>query len=104
MINNKLNHKARFRHTIDANKLFTFKVTRSSDGEILFDTTMGGFLFHDQFIQIATRLSSPYVYGFGENNHERLVHDMNFRSWGIFARDFSPGWGVSDFFLKEYSI
>jgi hypothetical protein len=56
---------------------------------------MGAFVYNDQFLQISTKLSSPYVYGFGENNHESLVHDLNYRSWGIFARDNAPGWGVS---------
>lgn len=90
----KAKSKARFSYSVDSNKLFQWKVTRGADAEILFDTSMGAFVYHNQFIQISTRLSSPYVYGFGENNHEQLVHDLNFRSWGIFARDFAPGWGV----------
>ena len=94
LIDNKLNSNVKFTHSVDSNKLFQFKITRASDNEIIFDTTMGAFVYHNQFIQISTRLSSPYIYGFGENNHQKLLHDLNFRSWGMWARDNAPGWGV----------
>jgi hypothetical protein len=90
-----VNSKAKFSYSIDSNKLFQFKILRASDNEAIFDTNVGAFLYHNQFIQIATKLPSQYIYGFGENNHEKLKHDFNFRSWGMFARDFAPGWGVS---------
>ena len=42
---------------------------------------------NNQFLQIVTRLQSPHVYGFGENNHDTLKHYVQERkSWGIFAR------------------
>lgn len=50
-------------------------------------------IFNDQFLQITTKLATRFVYGFGENNHESLLHDLGYRSWGIFARDNAPGWG-----------
>ena len=59
---------------------------RNSDNETIFDTSFGGFVFCDQFIQISTKLHTEYIYGFGENNHESLQHDFNYKSWGIFAR------------------
>lgn len=82
-----------------ANGLFYFKIVRNSDNNTIFDTSMGPFIYEDQFIQLSTKLSSPYIYGFGENNHESLAHDLNFISWGMFARDNAPGWGVSFFFV-----
>ncbi len=75
-------------------KIFSFKIIRNSDNEVIFDTSFGGFVYCDQFIQISTRLNSS-IYGLGENNHEQFQHDFNYRSWGIFARDNAPGWGVS---------
>jgi hypothetical protein len=94
LIEDKANSKVKFVDSIDSNNLFQFKITRAADNEIIFDTTMGAFVYHNQFIQISTRLSSPYIYGFGENNHPKLLHDLNFKSWGMFGRGFAPGWGV----------
>lgn len=51
------------------------------------DTGVGGLVFADQFLQIATRLPSVNVYGFGENVHHSLRHDMNYKTWPMFARD-----------------
>jgi len=68
--------------------VFVFRVIRKSTGSVLFDTSIGGFVFSDQFLQIASILpDGSNVYGFGENNHPSLSHDMNFKLWGMFARD-----------------
>jgi hypothetical protein len=55
------------------------------------DTTVGGMTFEDQFLQIATRLPSTNVYGFGENVHGSLKHDLNWKTWPMFARDQPTG-------------
>ena len=55
------------------------------------DTTVGGMTFVDQFLQIATRLPSTNVYGFGENVHGSLKHDLNWKTWPMFARDQPTG-------------
>lgn len=90
----KLQSKAKFEYSVDQDsKLFSFKIIRKSTNEAIFDTSMGAFVFNNQFLQISTKLPSRYIYGFGENNHENLAHDLNFRSWGMFARDNAPGWG-----------
>jgi hypothetical protein len=52
-----------------------------------FDTTIGGLILSDQFLQIATRLNSANVYGFGEHEHTSLRHDMNWKTWAMYARD-----------------
>ncbi|KAK0136721.1 Maltase-glucoamylase, intestinal [Merluccius polli] len=52
---------------------------------------MPGFTFSDMFIQISTRLSSEYVYGFGETEHPTYRHDLNYHTWGMFAKDQPPG-------------
>ena len=68
--------------------IFSFSIQRIIDQSILFDTSLGGLVLNNQFLQIITRLQSPHVYGFGENNHDTLKHQVHQRpSWGIFARD-----------------
>ena len=49
------------------------------------DTTLGGLILSDQFLQIATKLDSSYVYGFGEHEHDSLLHDMNWKTWVMYT-------------------
>uniref|UniRef100_A0A1I8HXG7 NtCtMGAM_N domain-containing protein n=1 Tax=Macrostomum lignano TaxID=282301 RepID=A0A1I8HXG7_9PLAT len=46
-----------------------------------------GFVFSDQFIQLSLGLDCQNIVGFGEHNHERLVHDRRYKRWSIFTRD-----------------
>ena len=55
-----------------------------------FDTSYGGFTYEDQFLQISTKLPSKYIYGFGEHNHRRFQHDLNWKTWAIFSMDLPP--------------
>jgi hypothetical protein len=48
-------------------------------------------MFSDHFLQIATYLPSKNIYGFGENTHESLRHDSNYKTWPLFARGDPPG-------------
>ena len=48
---------------------------------------MGGTVLADQFLSLSTRLASNRVFGFGENVHQKFRHDLNFITWGLFARD-----------------
>ncbi len=67
-------NKARFEIFEDPmTKIISFRIIRNSNNEIIFDTSFGGFVYCDQFIQISTKLFTEYVYGFGENNHESLL-------------------------------
>lgn len=43
------------------------------------------------FIQVSTRLSSNFVYGFGETEHLTYKHDLNYHTWGMFSKDQPPG-------------
>ncbi|XP_033761031.1 sucrase-isomaltase, intestinal-like isoform X1 [Pecten maximus] len=70
--------------------IFGVVVTRKSTGAVVFDTSVPGLIFTDQFVQISTRLPSPNLYGFGEHQHRRFKHDMNWRTWPIFTRDVAP--------------
>ncbi|KHJ91788.1 glycosyl hydrolase, family 31 [Oesophagostomum dentatum] len=70
---------------------FYFKVTRKSTQTVLFDTSLGGLIFSDKFIQIAANLPSDKMYGWGENVHPNLKHDFTrYTTWAIFARDEWP--------------
>ena len=67
------------------------------------DTGVGGLKLSDQHLTLSTRLPSSYIYGFGENSHESYRHDLNFRTWGMFARDQWVGTGViTTLSLKYY--
>lgn len=66
---------------------FNFKVTRQSSGVVLFDTSIGGLQFADQFLQIAARLASSNIFGFGETMHQSFKHNLNWKTYGMFGRD-----------------
>ncbi|XP_055955058.1 maltase-glucoamylase isoform X1 [Patella vulgata] len=65
---------------------FGIIVTRKGDSTAVFSTDLPGMTYSDQFLQITTRLPSDNLYGFGEHNHSRFRHDMNWKTWSIFPR------------------
>ncbi|NIG60377.1 maltase-glucoamylase, intestinal-like [Pontoporia blainvillei] len=69
---------------------FSIKVIRTSNSHVLFDSSIGPLLFADQFLQLSIRLPSANVYGLGEHVHQQYRHDMNWKTWPIFARDTIP--------------
>ncbi|KAK0393144.1 hypothetical protein QR680_000074 [Steinernema hermaphroditum] len=70
---------------------FSFSIKRESTGTKIWDTSIGGLFFGDQFIQIATFLPSDKIYGFGQNIHQTLKHDLSrYTTWGMFSRDWGP--------------
>ncbi|UJR12095.1 hypothetical protein I4U23_016273 [Adineta vaga] len=76
--------------------ILSFAIKRRVNQTTLFDTSIGGLVFNDQFLQIVSRLQSPYVYGFGENNHLTLKHNVSTRQiWGIFSRDQATTWDTN---------
>ncbi|XP_054165466.1 sucrase-isomaltase, intestinal-like [Oppia nitens] len=66
---------------------FQFAITRKSTKTKLFDTSIGGLIYSDQFIQLATNLATDRVYGFGENLHQTLRHNMAYKTWSMFGRE-----------------
>ncbi|CAL4100017.1 unnamed protein product, partial [Meganyctiphanes norvegica] len=74
----------------DVNDPFHFQIIRKETGEVLFDTSLGGLTFSDQFLSITTLLPSKNLYGLGENTHASFRHNMNFQTWSMFARDQWP--------------
>ncbi|CAF1156940.1 unnamed protein product [Adineta steineri] len=92
------NPQYQFKHTshLLPNNLFSFTIKRRASERILFDTGLGGLVLNNQFLQIVTRLQSPHIYGFGENNHDTLKHNVyEQKTWGIFARDQGTNWGTN---------
>ena len=82
--------KYKFHYSSDGSldNILSFSIERREDNATLFDTSLGGLVLNNQFLQIVTKLQSPHVYGFGENNHDTLKHNVQEgKSWGIFARD-----------------
>ncbi|KAK6746809.1 hypothetical protein RB195_000206 [Necator americanus] len=76
---------------IDNSNVFAFQIVRESTNTPLWDTSIGGMQFADQFIQIATYLPSTNVFGFGQHVHHRLKHDLSrYTVWPMFARDIGP--------------
>uniref|UniRef100_M4AS73 Maltase n=1 Tax=Xiphophorus maculatus TaxID=8083 RepID=M4AS73_XIPMA len=83
---------------------FGIQVVRKSTGTKIWDSAVPGFTFSDLFIQVSTQLSSNFVYGFGETEHTTYKHDLNYHTWGMFAKDQPPGYkmncyGVHPFYM-----
>ncbi|XP_061182189.1 maltase-glucoamylase-like [Saccostrea echinata] len=89
----KKNKKYRIEYANTNSSMFYFKVIRQDTNKTIFDTSIGGFTFADQFLQLVTILPSEYVYGFGENRHFTFKHNMNFKKWPMFSRDNGVNWG-----------
>ncbi|XP_044145770.1 sucrase-isomaltase, intestinal [Bufo gargarizans] len=89
-----------------ANSPFGIKVSRKSPtARVLFDTTIGPLIYADQYLQLSIKLPSSNIYGLGEHVHRQYKHDMNWRRWPIFTRDWFPNgdgfnlYGAQTFFL-----
>ncbi|KAF6720919.1 Maltase-glucoamylase, intestinal [Oryzias melastigma] len=83
---------------------FGIQVVRKSTGTTIWDSSMPGFIFSTMFIQVSTKLSSKFVYGFGETEHTSFKHDLNYHTWGMFSKDQPPGYkmncyGVHPFYM-----
>ncbi|EDV19132.1 uncharacterized protein TRIADDRAFT_34135 [Trichoplax adhaerens] len=85
---------------------FAISIKRKSTGKVIFDTSIGGLVYENQFLEISTRLASQDFYGLGEHEHRTLKHqDFNWKLWGLFARDQPPIenanlYGVHPFYLN----
>ncbi|ULT85754.1 hypothetical protein L5515_005679 [Caenorhabditis briggsae] len=83
--------------TASSDDLFWFSVIRNSSNRKIFDTSLGGLIFSDQFLQLSTYLPSENVYGWGENAHQSLKHNFSrYLTWGMLARDQPPNSGNLD--------
>ncbi|GAB6030871.1 hypothetical protein CHUAL_007706 [Chamberlinius hualienensis] len=83
---------------------FGISVTRHSTNTVVFNTGLPGFVFSNQFLSISTTLPSKSVYGFGENSHEYLLHDLDWKVWAMFTLGNYPmesynSYGVQPFYM-----
>ncbi|XP_020844721.1 sucrase-isomaltase, intestinal [Phascolarctos cinereus] len=83
-------------------KPFGIQIRRRSTGVVIWDSQVPGFAFHDQFIQISTRLPSEFIYGFGEVEHTAFKRDLNWHTWGMFTRDQPPGYKLNSYGFQPY--
>ncbi|XP_057203640.1 sucrase-isomaltase, intestinal [Triplophysa rosa] len=83
--------KRLYRVQISGDLPFGIQVIRKSTNETIWDSALPGFTFSELFLQISTRLPSNYIYGFGETEHGTYKHDLNFHTYGLFAKDQPPG-------------
>uniref|UniRef100_A0ABM0M7Q3 Maltase n=1 Tax=Saccoglossus kowalevskii TaxID=10224 RepID=A0ABM0M7Q3_SACKO len=84
---------------------FSMAIVRVDTGVTLWNTSVGGFTYSDQFLSLSTRLPSNYIYGFGEHEHQSFHHDLNWLTWGMFSRDQPPAYlgnlyGVHPFYMS----
>ncbi|XP_031552826.1 maltase-glucoamylase, intestinal-like [Actinia tenebrosa] len=71
-------------------KPFAMQIIRKDTKAVLWDSSVGLFVFSDQFLQISTKTPSTYVYGIGEQEHPSFRHNMTWMTWPIFTRDQFP--------------
>ncbi|NXJ17471.1 MGA protein, partial [Dicrurus megarhynchus] len=81
---------------------FGVQVRRRSTGTVIWDSQLPTFMFSDQFLQISTRLPSPFVFGFGEAEHTSFRHDLNWITWGMFTRDQPPGYKLNSYGFQPF--
>uniref|UniRef100_A0A0N4ZXQ9 Maltase n=1 Tax=Parastrongyloides trichosuri TaxID=131310 RepID=A0A0N4ZXQ9_PARTI len=85
------NDRLTYSYSNDSNGLFYFEVKRNSNQRTLFDTSIGGLLFADQYIQLASYLPSKRLFGIGEHTHHTIQHDLTkYTTWPMLARDQPP--------------
>ncbi|KAJ7995347.1 hypothetical protein DPEC_G00243620 [Dallia pectoralis] len=93
--------KRQYKVQVQANP-FGIQVYRKSTGTLIWDSALPGFTFSDMFIQVSTRLPSQYVYGFGETEHPTYKHDLNYHTWGMFAKDQPPGYKMNSYGVHPF--
>ncbi|XP_023592691.1 probable maltase-glucoamylase 2 [Trichechus manatus latirostris] len=81
---------------------FGIQIRRRSSNTVIWDSQLPGFTFNDMFLSISTRLPSEYIYGFGETEHESFKRNTGWNTWGMFARDESPGYKRNSYGVHPY--
>jgi len=82
---------------------FSILIVRKSTNQVIFDTSLGGFTYSDQFIQFTTKLPSKNLYGIGENEQPSFRHNFDeYRNWALFARDQPPDYTANMYGVQPY--
>ncbi|XP_071949869.1 sucrase-isomaltase, intestinal-like [Antedon mediterranea] len=70
---------------------FHFKVIRKKTGTVLFDTSYGGLINEDHYLEVTTKLPSANIYGFSQMRQTRYRHELElWRTWPMFTLDSPP--------------
>ncbi|RTE78490.1 hypothetical protein BHE90_007025 [Fusarium euwallaceae] len=78
------NSKLKFAFKADP---FSFTVSRSDTGEVLFDTSGNKLVFENQYVYLKTNLPpSPHLYGLGEHSDAFMLNTTNYTRT-IYTRD-----------------
>lgn len=64
------------------------------------NTTVAPLFYADQFLQMSTSLPSNFIYGLGEHR-SNLVHDVQWSTFTMWARDAAPEVNISFTVLKK---
>lgn len=85
-------HNPRYSSKMGTTKhgFFYFSLLRRHTDVKLIDTSIGGLVMTNQFLQFVTYLPTTNLYGFGELMHRRLKHEFDFSTHAMFARDQMP--------------
>jgi len=80
-------------------------ITKIIDNTFCRFSTVGGFIFADQFLQISSLLPSWNIYGIGEHRSS-LKLNTNWQSFTLFNKDQPPTENVSNLTLiiLSYSV
>jgi alpha-glucosidase (family GH31 glycosyl hydrolase) len=66
---------------------FSFSVSRTDTGEVLFDTTGEKLVFESQYVYVKTHLpEEPHLYGLGEHSDSFMLNSTNYTRT-IYTRD-----------------
>nr|XP_045721146.1 putative maltase-glucoamylase-like protein FLJ16351 [Mirounga angustirostris] len=84
------------------NNPFGIQIRRKSSSTVIWDSQLPGFTFNDMFLSISTRLPSQYIYGFGETEHTAFRRNINWTTWGMFARDEPPAYKKNSYGVHPY--
>ncbi|CAF2141540.1 unnamed protein product [Rotaria magnacalcarata] len=84
---------------------FAILVKRKSTGLTLFDSSVSPLIYADQFIKFSSRLSSSFLYGFGEHQQPLLINVTNeWKKLTFWTRDFPPTQQVNLYGVHPFHI
>ena len=76
---------------------FSFRIVRTKDTTILFDSSAAGLVFEDQYIRLRTSLPvNPNLYGFGEHSDSFRLKTNNYTRtlWNADTPSVPAGWNL----------
>lgn len=75
------------KYDVSLTEKFNLVVSRKGTGTKIIDTSIGGLIYGDNFIQFVTHVATEDVYGIGENYQTEFKHNFDYKTYPLFARD-----------------